>query len=65
LINGKEDNIEFKIDSLKEIGVTQNQTHHWSEWWMRLPHLRMLSKVFAVESDWSDAPRLAKRHEWG
>ena len=37
--------------------VAWNQAHHWSEWWMRLPHLRMLSKVFAVESDLSGAPR--------
>ena len=39
------------------VKVAWQQAHHWSEWWMRLPHLKMLSKVFAVENDWSGAPR--------
>ena len=37
--------------------VAWRKAQHWSEWWMRLPHLKMLSKVFAVNSDWSGAPR--------
>ena len=33
------------------------QAYHWCEWWMRLPHLRMLSKAFTVSQHWSGAPR--------
>ena len=27
------------------------QASHWSEWWTRLPHLKMLTEVFAVERE--------------
>ena len=38
--------------------VPWQQASHWSEWWTRLPHLRMLTEVFAIETEsLRNAPR--------
>ena len=33
------------------IKLAWKKAQHWVEWWMRIPHLKMLSKVFAIDSD--------------
>ena len=33
------------------------QAYHWCEWWMRLPHLKMLCEAFTVNTSRARAPR--------
>ena len=40
------------------IKLAWKKAQHRVEWWTRLPHLKMLSKVFSIDSDcWSGGPR--------
>ena len=41
-------------DILKEKWI---QAYHWCEWWMRLPHLKMLCEAFTVNTSRARAPR--------
>ena len=41
-------------DILKEKWI---QAYHWCEWWMRLPHLKMLCEAFTINTSRARAPR--------
>ena len=64
-LKGETHDMKYTISHLSEeallhedtLKATWKQAYNWSEWWMRLLHLRMLSKGFAVGHDLSGAPK--------